>query len=102
MKQFDLLTFTFIRMWGKEKGFVKKANIKSQTCKLMEEAGELARAILHNDKPEIIDGIGDCVVVLTLLAEMNGVKIEDCISSAYETIKARKGNVKDGCFIKGE
>ena len=30
----------------------------------MEEAGELGRAVLKNDKEEFIDAIGDMVVVL--------------------------------------
>ena len=31
---------------------------------LQEEAGELAKALLKNDQPEIVDAIGDMVVVL--------------------------------------
>ena len=33
----------------------------------MEEAGELAKALLKDDKPEIIDAIGDMVVVLNFI-----------------------------------
>ena len=43
----------------------------------MEEAGELAQAILKNDETEVIDAIGDMVVVLTNLAALRGHKIED-------------------------
>jgi hypothetical protein len=35
---------------------------------------------------EIVDAIGDIVVVLTNLAELNGVYIEDCIDVAYKEI----------------
>ena len=63
MKRFDL-----IREWAKEKGIYKKGDSKTQTLKLVEEAGELAKAVLNDNQNEVIDAIGDCVVVLTNLA----------------------------------
>ena len=62
--------------------------------------GELAKAILENDEPEIIDAIGDMVVVLTNLAHLNDVNIETCIASAYNEIKNRKGKMINGTFVK--
>ena len=53
---------------------------------LQEEAGELAKALLKNDKPEVIDAIGDMVVVLTNLAHLEGYNIEYCIDEAYKVI----------------
>ena len=41
--------------------------------KLQEEAGELAKALLKNDQPEIVDAIGDMVVVLTNLAQLTRI-----------------------------
>ena len=35
---------------------------------LMEESGELARAILKDDQEEFVDAIGDMVVVLNKLS----------------------------------
>jgi NTP pyrophosphatase (non-canonical NTP hydrolase) len=61
---------------------------------------KICRAILKDDKPEIIDGIGDCVVVLTNLAELIGVPIESCIDAAYDEIKNRKGKMVNGTFKK--
>jgi NTP pyrophosphatase (non-canonical NTP hydrolase) len=66
----------------------------------MEEAGELAKALLKDDKPEIIDAIGDMVVVLTNLAHLEGLDIEDCIDSAYKEIADRKGKMINGTFVK--
>ena len=71
-----------------------------QALKLVEEVGETCRAILKQDKAEIIDGIGDCVVVLTNLAELNNVSIEDCIDAAYDEIKDRKGKMVNGTYKK--
>jgi hypothetical protein len=48
----------------------------------------------------MIDGIGDCVVVLTNLAELIGCPIEECIRSAYEEISTRKGKMVNGTFKK--
>ena len=66
----------------------------------MEEAGELAKALLNNDKAEIVDAIGDITVVLTNLAELEGLKIEDCIDTAYNVIARRKGKMINGTFVK--
>jgi NTP pyrophosphatase (non-canonical NTP hydrolase) len=66
----------------------------------MEEAGELAKALLNRDKAEIVDAIGDITVVLTNLAELEGLKIEDCIDSAYNVISKRKGKMINGTFVK--
>ena len=68
--------------------------------KLMEESGELARAVLKDDKREFIDAIGDMVVVLTNLAYLGGTNIEHCIDSAYDVIRKRKGKMVNGTFVK--
>ena len=66
----------------------------------MEESGELARAILKRDKPEIKDAIGDMIVVLTNLAYLEGFNVEDCVMSAYDVIKNRTGKMENGTFMK--
>jgi hypothetical protein len=58
------------------------------------------RQILKEDSAEFIDAIGDMVVVLTNLAALEGVKIEDCVVSAYDVIKSRKGKMINGTFVK--
>ena len=68
----------------------------------MEEAGELAKALLTKDKPEIKDAIGDMIVVLTNLAHLEGFEVEDCIDSAYQEIAARTGKMINGTFVKTE
>ena len=92
--------YDLIREWANERGIYKSGDTKTQFAKLQEEAGELARAILKNDKPEFIDAIGDMVVVLTNLAALEGLKIEDCINSAYDVIKSRHGKMVNGTFVK--
>ena len=87
-------------MWAKDRGLYDKGNSHTQYVKLMEEAGELAQAILKQDKPEVQDAIGDMVVVLTNLAELEGFTIEDCIDSAYTEISTRRGKMLNGTFVK--
>ena len=118
--------FQPIRDWAKQKGIYNKGDVKTQALKLIEEVGELSKAILNEDEEELIDAIGDCVVVLTSLAELGTVyfnpincknypaepcvipceecndtcSIEYCINSAYKVISKRKGQMKNGTFIK--
>lgn len=97
------IKFDAIREWANERGLIQNGNSITQVTKLFEEGGELAAAILRDDKPKIQDAIGDCVVVLTNLASINGWMIEDCIAMAYEEIKNRKGRTCDnGNFLKDE
>jgi NTP pyrophosphatase (non-canonical NTP hydrolase) len=92
--------FDLIRSWAKERGIYDKGNSRTQYVKLMEEAGELAKALLENDKYEVKDAIGDMVVVLTNLAVLEGMQIENCIDSAYNEIASRKGKMINGTFVK--
>ena len=92
--------FQLIRDWAGERGLYTKGDKKTQFCKLMEEAGELGRAVLKNDKEEFVDAIGDMVVVLTNLAHLGGYTIEECIESAYNEIKNRTGEMNNGTFVK--
>jgi len=92
--------FDLIRQWAQERGIYDKGNSHTQYVKLMEEAGELAQALLNKDSYEIKDAIGDMVVVLTNLAVLEGMQIENCIDSAYNEIKSRKGKMTNGTFVK--
>ena len=92
--------FQLIRNWAKSRGLYAKGDTKTQYCKLMEEAGELGRAILKDDQVEFVDAIGDMIVVLTNLAHLGNTSIETCIDAAYAEIKNRKGNMKNGTFVK--
>lgn len=96
----DKSIYDKIRQWAEERGLYNAGDSKTQFVKLSEEMGELARGILKKDNTEIIDAIGDLVVVLTNLAHFEGLKIEDCIDSAYNVIKNRTGKMSNGTFIK--
>jgi len=90
------------REWAGKRGLYTKGNTKTQLCKLMEEAGELGRAVLKNDNEEFVDAIGDMVVVLTNMAHLGGTTIEECIDTAYKVISKRTGKMVNGTFVKDE
>ena len=87
-------------MWANDKGLLKKENSLAQMAKVTEEVGEVASALLKMDKDKLIDGIGDVMVTLIILAEQNQLKIEDCLDAAWLEISNRKGKTVNGIFIK--
>ena len=101
-KHEDDVVFYFdkIRDWAEDKGIYESGDPKTQYIKLMEEAGEVGRAILKENDDDIMDGIGDMVVVLTNLAELCGTTIEECVESAYDVISKRTGKMENGTFVK--
>lgn len=92
--------FHKIREWAEARNLIAGATPQMQFVKLIEEVGELAEGIAKNRKDAVMDGIGDAVVVLTILAAQHGVDIEYCIDLAYQEIKDRKGKMINGCFVK--
>lgn len=92
--------FEKIVEWGKDKGILDKGTVAMQFAKLIEEVTELGEGIENESAEEIEDAIGDCVVVLTLLAKLCNMNIEDCIKSAYNVIKNRTGRMEGGQFLK--
>ena len=99
-KDQDSKRFDLIRKWAMDRGIYAEGNSHTQYVKLMEEAGELASALLNKNDLEIIDAIGDMVVVLTNLAAIEGLQIEGCIDSAYKEIANRTGVMHNGTFVK--
>jgi len=86
--------------WANARGLVKRENAQAQTCKLLEECGELAGAILKNNRDEMIDAIGDIQVVLIILSEQLGIDYDESLASAYNIIRERKGQMMNGSFVK--
>lgn len=57
-----------VEEWARDKGLVEESNdaLRSQFIKGVEEGGEIFDAILNRDKDELIDAIGDRLVVATI------------------------------------
>ena len=88
-----------IELWAAHRG-LDKANPDKQLIKLQEEVGELAEAHNKGWRDKQVDSLGDIYVVLVIYALQNGLHLDDCIKEAYNVIKNRTGETKDGVFIK--
>ena len=95
MRQFDK-----IRRWAAARNLIQGSNPDRQMEKLREEIQELEEAIAADSREEFIDAIGDCIVVLTIMAAQKGINVEDCIEAAWQEIKDRKGQMVNGIFVK--
>ena len=94
------VTADLIGDWARDRNLVEGATMKDQLAKFFEEGGELAGGIARKKQDVIKDSIGDCFVVLTILALQAGTDIHECARLAYEEIKDRKGRMVDGVFVK--
>lgn len=86
--------------WAAQKEILTKGTVEKQSLKTLEEAGELVLAVGQKNREEIQDSLGDILVTIIIQAEMQGLKLEDCLQSAYDVISKRKGVMNNGTFIK--
>lgn len=88
-------------MWGEKRGIIQNSDSKTQLLKAFSEMGELADAITKRDSDAIIDGLGDVLVCLTMVAAIEDVDLKSCFAWAYDQIKDRTGYLnKEGVFVK--
>jgi NTP pyrophosphatase (non-canonical NTP hydrolase) len=83
--------FNDIRQWANDRGLYQEGNVKTQLIKLQEEFGELAKAVLNDNRNELVDAIGDCVIVLTNLARL----AEQHFSDRCTTCRGIGGEIED-------
>lgn len=104
--------------WARDKGILEKATPLAQAEKTLEEVDELLQAVTAqslgkeeflnikekpvNTNEEILDALGDILVTIIIQAEMQGLKLEDCLESAYNVISKRTGKMINGQFVKDE
>jgi NTP pyrophosphatase (non-canonical NTP hydrolase) len=96
---FDDLNRKILR-WALDKGILEYDNRFKQLAKVLEELGELSAAMLRNEDVKIIDSIGDALVTIIILSGQLGFNPESCLASAWEEIKDRTGETREGIFIK--
>jgi len=89
-----------VQQWAADKGILEKATPMAQALKTLEECTELCTSINKNDKPEIIDAIGDIMVTLIIQCKMQSLSLEECLESAYNVISKRTGKMINGQFVK--
>lgn len=91
-----------VEQWADDRNLIEGTTILHQYAKLIEEAGELGLAILRDDQAEMVDGIGDMLVVLINICTKVGVSMPMCLAAAYREIRDRKGRMVNGTFVKDE
>jgi len=84
--------------WHYDRNLIKGSTDKDQYMKLIQEMGELSDSICKGK--DIRDDCGDIMVVLLNIIERNGLTMEECLETAYNDIKDRKGRMIDGVFVK--
>jgi len=89
-----------VRIWADQKNLLKKENSKAQMLKVLEEIGETAGALLKKNNKELIDGLGDSFVTLIILCYQLDLEPKDCLQTAWNEIKNRKGKTVNGTFIR--
>jgi NTP pyrophosphatase (non-canonical NTP hydrolase) len=113
-KKLELL----VLIWATEKGILEKATPLAQARKTLEEVEELLEAVdaqeldleyfknskgkKVNTQEEIKDALGDILVTIIIGAELQGLKLTDCLEAAYNIINKRTGKMVDGQFVKDE
>ena len=88
-----------IQKWSIDKELHEADPIK-QTVKLVEELGELASGLLKDKKEVIVDSLGDMLVVIIILHQQLGLTMEETLEFAWNEIKDRKGEMKNGVLVK--
>ena len=84
--------------WHHDRNLIKGSSDKDQVLKLMQELGELSDSVCKGN--DVKDDLGDMMVVMLNIMERQGVTMEECLKTAYNDIKDRKGRMVDGIFVK--
>jgi NTP pyrophosphatase (non-canonical NTP hydrolase) len=92
------VTISQVVDWARDRNLIEGATSKDQFHKLIQECGELSDNLCKGKS--VIDDIGDVMVVLIIIAEQQGLSIQECLGHAYNDIKDRKGRMVDGVFVK--
>lgn len=118
-----------VLQWADDRGITRYSSPLAQANKTLEEAGELIEAaalmkgmycyvdrtlksigdlavvdeLTADFKKQYKDAVGDIMVTLIIGCHLNSVDPMDCLESAYNTIKNRKGHMNSkGIFVKDE
>lgn len=67
---------TNVEAWATERGIYEHSTALAQALKAVSEVGELADAVIKNDRAALIDAIGDVAVCLVNVTRMKGVKLD--------------------------
>lgn len=111
MKDLDTLIANVLE-WGRIRGLHTTDDLKPQLTKLMEELGEVAAGVARNDDVQILDGIGDLLVVMINFGAVWNIRygtpedahdfMRKALDHAWNQIANRTGKTVNGVFVKEE
>jgi NTP pyrophosphatase (non-canonical NTP hydrolase) len=96
LKELEML----IANWAEEKGLLNPEFASKQFMKIQEELGELASAIIKEDIDKEIDGFADVLITIIVLAWQRNINLKHALNMGWNEIKDRKGELKNGSFVK--
>lgn len=70
-----------IEEWAKDRNLIEGSTPQKQMLKLIEEFGELCYGVSNNDYETVLDSIGDCFVVCTIMRKQ--LKMEKLFSISH-------------------
>lgn len=71
--------------WGSDRNLINGSSAKDQFLKLVEEFAEVCEAYIQHNDAEVKDGIGDVMVVATIIAAQLGENLFDHLSAFIES-----------------
>lgn len=89
---------SLISQWHVDRNLIDGSTDKDQVLKLMQELGELSDSVCKGK--DIRDDIGDMLVVMINILDRNNLTFDECLATAWDDIKDRKGRMVDGIFVK--
>lgn len=98
--------------WADSHDLLHEENADKQFLKFIEEVFEFKTEMdFYSGKSEVLssvsknlmkDEMGDIFVTLIILCKQLGIEPQRCLELAYEKIKNRKGETRNGVFYKAE
>ena len=88
--------------WGIEKKLTSANGVSAikQIKKLKEEVNELKDALEKQSEEDVLLEAGDVLVVLMNICRLRGFDLVEALRRTYIKISQRKGEIKDGVFVK--
>lgn len=86
--------------WAEDRNLIEGATPHAQFHKLIQECAELSDNMCKGS--DCSDDIGDILVVLIIIAKQLDLDLFNCLRTAYDDIKDRKGTMINGVFVKDE
>ena len=94
-------TFKYnVTNWADERKIYSEGTSEGQLSKLKEEVKEVEDAYYNGSINDLCLEIGDCYVTLHNLCKMMQMMPEECMEKAWNKIKDRKGEMRNGTFVK--